>query len=287
MSAGGVGAVFDAAALGFAVWSPLLWDRVGAFSASVAALQPGEQVLDACCGAGAAALPAGRAVGRSGRVDAVDLSCALLADGRRRARAEGLDAVTFHEADLMSWTGGPYDAVLCVFGVFFLPDMDAAGARLAGILRPGGRLVVTTWERGSVEPVVVPFSEAAAAAHAVAGRAAPMPSAAMRANVARVDGADRLAGWLAGLGVVRARATVERFDVPLTDELAWSFVTGSGTRGMLDGLTQEAVDRVRTRFLTTLHERGVDTLRVAATIGRGYRPVPELRARSARQATSA
>ncbi len=268
---GGVGAVFDAAAAGFAVWSPLLWDRVGAASASAAALRPGERVLDACCGAGAAALPAGRAVGSSGYVDAVDLSAGLVAAGRRRAGSTGLDAVAFHEADLLSWTAGPYDAVLCVFGVFFLPDMDAGGARLAGLLRPGGRLVVTTWERGSVEPLVVPFAEAAAAAHAADGRVAPMPSAAMRANVARVDGADRLAAWLAGLGLDRARVTVERFDVALTEDLAWSFVTGSGARAMLAGLAPEAVQRVRTRFLATLRERGVHTLRVAAVVGCGCR----------------
>jgi SAM-dependent methyltransferase len=272
MSAGDVGAAFDAAVEGFAEWSPLLWDRVGAVSTAVAAPRAGERVLDACCGAGAATLPAGRAVGPSGHVDAVDLSAGLLEVGRRRARAEGLDAVSFHRADLMSWTGDPYDAVVCVFGVFFLPDMDAAAARLVDLLRPGGRLVVTTWERGCVEPVVGPFAEAAAAVHTAAGGVAPRPSPAVWANYARVDGADRLAGWLAGLGLDRPRATVERFDVPLTDGLAWSFVTGSGARAMLAGLAPDAVEQVRTRFLATLHERGVDTLRVAAVIGHGYRP---------------
>jgi ubiquinone/menaquinone biosynthesis C-methylase UbiE len=272
MTAGDVGSVFDAAAAGFAEWSPLLWDRVGTASAAAAVVRQGERVLDACCGAGAATLPAGRAVGPSGHVDAVDLSAALLDIGRRRARAEGLDAVSFHHADLMAWAGDPYDAVLCVFGVFFLPDMDAAGARLVGLLRPGGRLVVTTWERGSVEPVVGPFAEAAAAVHVAAGGVASTPSAAVRANVARVDGADRLTGWLAGLGLEEPGATVERFDVPLTDDLAWSFVAGSGARAMLFGLGPGEVERVRTRFLATLRERGVDTLRVAAVVGRGYRP---------------
>jgi SAM-dependent methyltransferase len=274
VSATDVGAVFDAAVDGFAMWSPLLWDRVGAVSAATAALRPGERVLDACCGAGAAALPAGRAVGHAGHVDAVDLSLGLLRYGRRRAQAEGLDSVVFHQADVTTWTGGPYDAALCVFGVFFPPDMDTAGTRLVSLLRPGGRLVITTWERGSVEPVVGPFAEAAAAAHAATGGEAPMPSATLRANVARVDGPDRLTNWLTELGLDRPRATVERFDVPLTDDLAWSFVTGSGTAAMLTGLAPKAVEQVRTRFLSTLHGRAVDTLRVAATISQGYRPTP-------------
>lgn len=270
MTAGGVGAVFDAAADRFMMWSPLLWDRVGAASVAAAAVAPGERVLDACCGAGAAALPAGRAVGPSGRVDAVDLSAGLLDAGQRRVQAEGI-AVTFHHADLMAWTGGPYDAALCVFGVFFLPEMDAGGARLVELLRPGGRIAVTTWERGSVEPVVGPFAEAATAAHAAVGTVAPMPSPTVRANNARVDGPERLTDWLSGLGLDGIEVTVERFDVPLTDELAWSFVTGSGTLAMLGGLAPEAVERVRTSFLATLRERGTDRLRVAAVIGVGHR----------------
>jgi hypothetical protein len=98
-----------------------------------------------------------------------------------------------------------------------------------------------------------------------------MPSPTVRANNARVDGPERLTGWLSGLGLGRIEVTVERFDVPLTRELAWSFVTGSGTVAMLAGLTPDAVDRVQARFLATLHERGTETLRVAATVGCGYR----------------
>lgn len=47
--------------------------------------------------------------------------------------------------------GRPYDVVQCVHGVFFLPDMDASVSRLTGLLRPGGRLVVTAWAQGAME----------------------------------------------------------------------------------------------------------------------------------------
>jgi ubiquinone/menaquinone biosynthesis C-methylase UbiE len=97
-------------------------------------------------------LPAARAVGPTGRVDGVDRSQHLLAAGRERAAPARLRNAEFHAADVSGWTSPgrrPYDVVLCVFGVLFLPDLDAGGAHLLSLLRQGGQLVVTTWERGS------------------------------------------------------------------------------------------------------------------------------------------
>ncbi len=153
--------MFDDARAGFLTWSPLVWDPVGEATVRAAALSPGERVLDACCAAGSSALPAAAAVGPSGHVDAVDLAGALVADGR--GRAGGLPQLAFHTADVTTWSGRAYHAVLCVFGVLLLPDMDAGGAHLAALLRPGGRMALTTWLRGSVEPLIGPFAQAVAA----------------------------------------------------------------------------------------------------------------------------
>jgi hypothetical protein len=68
-----------------------------------------------------------------------------------------------------------------VLGVFVVPDMDAAGARLVDLVRPEGRVVVTTWERGCVEPIV--------GADAVDGDAGE------RREGGRSRPARRLAGW--------------------------------------------------------------------------------------------
>jgi ubiquinone/menaquinone biosynthesis C-methylase UbiE len=54
--------------------SSLLWDPLGEAYVDLVAPAPGDRVLDACCGAGASAIPAARAVGASGTVDAVDLT---------------------------------------------------------------------------------------------------------------------------------------------------------------------------------------------------------------------
>jgi len=131
---------FDAAPLAF-------WARYGRGTVERAALAPGARVLDVCCGTGASALPAAQAVGASGSVIAVDLAEDLLALGRAKARAAALQCLEFRRGDMTSlgFPDGSFDAVLCVFGIFFVPDMEAQVAELWRMVRPGGRLAITTW----------------------------------------------------------------------------------------------------------------------------------------------
>ncbi|QQQ79144.1 hypothetical protein IOD16_12335 [Saccharothrix sp. 6-C] len=121
--------------------------------------------------------------------------------------------------------GLPYDRVQCVFGVFFLPDVDAAAARLAGLLRTGGTFAVTTWRQGSADDVVGPLVQALAER---AGRTPDRPEAARRA--AQVDTDGKPSGWLSGLGVLGVDVRPVERDVPLTPDSAWKFAMGSGIR---------------------------------------------------------
>src|SRR5262249_61084138 len=99
-----------------------------------------------CSAAGAAALPSAGGVGPPGRVLGVDLAEPLLALARRQAADMGLANVSFQAGDATA-TGlpsGTFDAVVCVFGVFFVADMPAFVAEMWRLVRPGGQLAVTT-----------------------------------------------------------------------------------------------------------------------------------------------
>src|SRR4029450_4581555 len=50
-----------------------------------------------------------------------------------------------------------FDAVLCVFGIFFVPEMHAAVRELWRCVRPGGKLAVTTWGPNFCEPATAAF----------------------------------------------------------------------------------------------------------------------------------
>ncbi|MGC7103192.1 class I SAM-dependent methyltransferase, partial [Amycolatopsis lurida] len=116
---------------------------IGVATATAARLVPGQHVFDACCGAGASAIPAAELVGADGAVDAVDLSAPMIAELRRLST--GLPWLHAHQADVATWDKAGYDAVLCALGIFFFPDMTAGTRHLLERARPGGRVVFTIW----------------------------------------------------------------------------------------------------------------------------------------------
>lgn len=100
------------------------------------------RVLDVGGGDGRDAVPLALA---GHRVTVVDPAPSWLAEARRRAEAAGVaDRVTTVEASIadLSEVGGDYDLILCHFVLHYRPADVGDLARLAGLLRPGGRLSV-------------------------------------------------------------------------------------------------------------------------------------------------
>src|ERR1041385_2977294 len=112
---------FDASPLGF-------WDYFGRQTIELASLSNGSRVLDVCCGSGASALPAAEAVGPEGNVIGVDLAKELLELARTKTSQRRLGNIEFEIVDMLSmrFPVKSFDAVVCVFGIFFVPNMATA-----------------------------------------------------------------------------------------------------------------------------------------------------------------
>jgi ubiquinone/menaquinone biosynthesis C-methylase UbiE len=138
---------YDASPLGF-------WDYFGRRTIERASLPSGSRVLDVCCGAGASALPAAEAAGQTGAVIGVDLAKELLELARAKAIQRRLRNIEFEIGDMLSlrFPVASFDAVVCVFGIFFVPDMSKAVSELWSRIRPGGKLAMTTWGPRFCEP---------------------------------------------------------------------------------------------------------------------------------------
>jgi ubiquinone/menaquinone biosynthesis C-methylase UbiE len=140
--------------------SPLsFWDYFGRRTIELASIPIGSLVLDVCCGAGASALPAAEAVGQTGAVIGVDLAEELLKSARAKAIQRRLRNIEFEVGDMLSmrFPVASFDAVVCVFGIFFVPDMANAVSELWRRVRPGGKLAVTTWGPKFCEPANAAF----------------------------------------------------------------------------------------------------------------------------------
>lgn len=165
-----------------------------------AVVQPGDRVLDACCGTGDLALAAER---EGGMVTALDFSDEMLVRARRKS-----GSVTWVRGDLLAlpFEDGSFNVATVGFGLRNVADLDAGLRELRRVLRPGGRLAILeiTQPRGSLKPFfrlwfdgVVPLL----------GRVLPGGKAYtyLPASVRRFPGADDLAARVGAAGFEHVR----------------------------------------------------------------------------------
>jgi len=243
------------------------WDRAGSATVSRLALSPGAAVLDLCCGAGGSALPAGRAVGPTGRVLGIDVAGPLLDTARARAAAEGLDHVEFQRRDARR-TGlpdGAFDVVICVFGVFFAADMPGFVREMWRLVRPGGRLAITTWGPGFVEPGSGVFWEEVRELEPSLYRGfAPWD---------QITTPEALGALLAAGGAATPAIHAATGSQPLArpDDF-WDVVLGSGYRATVDALDPARRAQLRDRVISRLREANVTELRTDVLFAVSERP---------------
>jgi SAM-dependent methyltransferase len=245
-------AAYNAAADFYDAPENTFWDRFGERTVARLDLQAGMRVLDVCSGTGASAIPAARAVGQTGRVIAVDIAESLLARLRVKARELGLDHLETRAGDLMDPPIGdqPFDAVICVFGIFFAADMAEAIRRLWARVRPGGQLAITTWGPRVFEPANGVFWDA------------------VRAE--RPDLYKGFNPWDAITTPAALRTLFEAASVPVSrieveqeqqrlggPSGAWALIMGSGDRGTVELLTADARARLEARYLAEIAARRI------------------------------
>ncbi|MFC7449395.1 class I SAM-dependent methyltransferase [Rhodococcus daqingensis] len=280
MGADELAAVFNSGAAEFSWLTPQVWGPAGQALVFQLRLRPGDTVLDVCCGAGASALPAAAAVGPGGRVHAVDLADDLLEEGRLLASDRALTNIDFVRADATEWEPpstvpeAGYDALASSYGVFFLPHMDESVNRLVSLVRPGGKVGVTSWRRGALEDYAGAYFDAVAR-HVPGFDAGPRDDA--EDPLKKLDTPDGLSSWLTGFGTTSVEINEMSNWLPATPELAWGMVLGSVLRGPLIGLEAAAVESIRLEFLALLTERDIETLDLGTLVATAVverRPVP-------------
>jgi len=129
----------------------------------LAGVGPGSRVLDVAAGYGEPSLTAAAVAGGDGKVVATDLSPEMLAYGRERAKAKGLENVEFVESSAASLNFPPesFDAALSRFGIIFEPEAEAAAARVRGFLVPGSRMAISSWGPAERVPfIAIPMGTA-------------------------------------------------------------------------------------------------------------------------------
>jgi ubiquinone/menaquinone biosynthesis C-methylase UbiE len=251
---------FDDEPLGF-------WKRIGERTVDRLALAAGANVLDVGCGTGASALPAAQAVGPNGFVVGVDLSARLLDLARTKAAMHRLRNVEFRLADMtaLGVPDGCFDAVVSVFSIFFVPDMEGLVRELWRMVRRGGKLAVTTWGPRIFEPAYGRWL-------AAIQRECPDLYSAFNPwdRITDVEAVRRL---LRDGGVGDAEIIAEKGLQPLRSaEDWWIIALGSGLRWTIEQMGPDAAARVRTDNVQWLRENGIKAIETNAIYAIGNKP---------------
>ncbi|WP_339862622.1 class I SAM-dependent methyltransferase [Paremcibacter congregatus] len=110
---------------------------------SKAHLSPEDQVLEIGCGTGTTALKLADSVAG---ITGTDISANMIDIAQDKARAEGVENVTFFQADLFDkrLTPGSFDVILAYNVLHLLADTPVALDRIQTLLKPKGRLICKT-----------------------------------------------------------------------------------------------------------------------------------------------
>jgi ubiquinone/menaquinone biosynthesis C-methylase UbiE len=248
-------ATYNAASDSYDHPANFFWERYGRRTVERLRLPSGARVLDVCCGSGASAIPAAEIVGSGGFVLGVDLAENLLELARRKADQRGLKNLDFRAGDMLD-LGLPeysFDAVICVFGIFFVPDMQAAVRELWRLVRPGGKLAITTWGPRFFEPANTAFWDSIRSVR---------PDLYKGFNPwDRICEPDAVRSLFAAAGVEDLDVVAEAGDCSLSSpEDWWPMVLGTGYRGTVEQLDSEAQERVRRENLDFIRQADVRSI---------------------------
>ena len=241
---------FDAPALSF-------WNRFGQQTINLLSPNPGDSILDICCVSGASAIPASVFVDPTGQVIGVDVAEYLLQLAREKSQERGLNNIEFRCADFenLGFPDESFDAVVCVFGIFFVSDMIKAIQELWQMVRPGGKLAITSWGNKVFEPANQEFWRI------IKSERPDLYKTSMPWD--QINEPASLQNLLETAGVKNVKVFTEIG----THELAspedwWTIILGGGYRGIIEQLEPSTRKRVRDMNLQFLENNAINSLDV-------------------------
>lgn len=185
---------------------------------AIAAIRPGETILDLGSGAGFDCFLAARQVGPTGRVIGVDMTPDMISKARANAAKVKAENVEFRlgEIEHLPVSDGSVDAILSNCVINLSPEKAAVFREAFRVLRPGGRLAISDVVATGPIPAELQ-NQAAALAGCVSGAApiddvrAMLQAAGFTEVEVRIapQSAEVVGSWLPGIEQFVASATIE------------------------------------------------------------------------------
>jgi len=214
-------------------------------------LRSGECVLDIATGTGAFAISAGQRVQSEGRVQAIDLTEAMIKKAEANVSRTALGNIVFHvmDAEQLEYCEGYFDAIGCSFGLFFLKDMPAALKSWFRFLKPGGRLMFTSFSPSALQPMTTMLFEDLRAV------GLSLQEDESGGSAGRLPSQDFCCSLLSEAGYIHVKSESQQLGYYLGNtEDWWDVIWNAGLRGYLERLSPEQLDELRARHLPRIEQ---------------------------------
>ena len=232
--------LFDRVAATFDHVGPRFFSYFGHRVVELASIPNGAHVLDVATGRGAVLLPAAKCVGTQGHVIGIDLSEGMVEETAKELARLGLSPnieVRQMDAENLQFPDESFDYVLCAFGIFFFPQLDRAMSEFRRVLKPNGRIVVTTWEKSWDEHWG--WFDELVKAHLPPEPEASEPAESDSASQPVFDTPEGVEAILSKAGFAHIQTVFEATDfVYATEDEYWSTLWSHGARVSLEKIEQ-------------------------------------------------
>lgn len=259
--------LFDTIAPGYDHPSLRFFHRSAAALVEQLNLAGDETVLDVATGTGAVALELASSL-PEGQVTAIDLSEGMLAQAREKLNARGHGNACLQQMDMtaLELPRNHFDLVTGAFCIFFVDDMLGCLHGITPYIKPGGRIMLSSFAEGSFEPNSGLFLE-----DLRSFGVEPPPLSWQRIGDAR-----RFTVLLESAGLEDVTVIHRNLSYHLPDTDAWwAFLWNAGYRGLIEQLDEERQQAFREHHL--LHMASVQSsegipLRVEVLFASGRTP---------------
>lgn len=135
---------WDTVAAGYADTTMQLFRGYAEKALELANITPQCKVLDVACGPGTLTLLAAQ---HADKVAAIDFSSAMVAILNNTIDTHTIDniAVEYGDAQQLPFKDASFDAAFSMFGLMFFPDRQRGYSEIHRSLKPGGKVIISSW----------------------------------------------------------------------------------------------------------------------------------------------
>lgn len=190
-----------------------------------------EHLLDVCTGTGVVALTAAEQLSE-GQVTGIDLSSGMLLQAISKAEQRSLTNTDFRQMDLdhLDFPEGSFDVATSSFGLFFLADMTRALGNISDVVKPDGKIAISTFTGSAFEPMAEVFIKR----YESYGKEVPPLS------WRRLATPDLIEEQFKAVGINQVAVHHEPMGYRMTSaQMWWDVVWNAGWRSLLNQLTEE------------------------------------------------